>query len=316
MTFVITAPDTPFAAKPLACGLYPVAMPIGNLWDISVRALFVLQKSSLILCEDTRVTRRILQAYDIHTPVQSYHAHNEQDLVPQILARLQNNEAIALVSDAGTPLISDPGFPLVQACEANKIPIIPIVGASAVLAALTGSGLPAYPFSFLGFAPTRSAARKNWLKGWATVPSTLVWFEAPHRIAASLRDAAEVLGGNRKACLARELTKRFEEFLHGSLADLAGKVLENPPKGEMVILVEGYTAPTYHLVTENSEDTIGEILDTSTPLSGADITNRLQVLLETHSVKQAASMLASETGLPKRTLYTMAVAIKDYKDPS
>ncbi|WP_127143795.1 16S rRNA (cytidine(1402)-2'-O)-methyltransferase [Pelagibacterium montanilacus] len=226
------------AARP-APGLYVVATPIGNLRDITLRALDVLAGSDLILCEDTRHTVRLLDAYAISTPRTAVHEHNERARIEGLLARLDEGAALALVSDAGTPLLSDPGFPLVRAVRAAGHDVIPIPGPSALLSALVGAGLPTDAFAFFGFLPPRQGQRRNALTPLATRTETLVFYESPRRLAESLADMAEVLGGDREAVVALELTKRFERYRSGTLADLAARLAETPEKGEAVIVVSG-----------------------------------------------------------------------------
>lgn len=229
--------QAPFAAPPLAPALYLVATPIGNLADITIRALQTLAAADIVACEDTRVTRVLLERYGISRRTTAYHEHNAAQAGPQLLAALGEGKSVALVSDAGTPLVSDPGFRLVAAAHEQGIRIVPIPGASALLAGLSASGLPTDCFLFAGFLPVKDGARKARLRELAHVPGTLVFFESPRRLAASLAAMAEALG-NRQAAVAREITKAFEEFRKGSLAELAGHYREaGAPKGEVVICV-------------------------------------------------------------------------------
>src|SRR5438445_897685 len=224
---------------PLTPGLYLVATPIGNLRDITVRSLEVLAAVDLIACEDTRVTRKLLERYGIATPLTSYHEHNAAQARPKLLARLAEGAAIALVSDAGTPLVSDPGYKLVREAQAAGAHVTALPGASAVLAALTASGLPTDRFLFEGFLPAKEAARRAHIAELARIPATLVLFETGARVAASLADLAAGLGP-REAALCRELTKLHEEVRRGSLSELAHAYRELPePRGEIVIV----TAP-------------------------------------------------------------------------
>jgi 16S rRNA (cytidine1402-2'-O)-methyltransferase len=197
--------------------LYLVATPLGNLEDITLRALRILKEADLVACEDTRHTAKLLARYGITTPKESYHKFNEESRTRRFLELLREGKTIALVSDSGTPLISDPGYTLVAACRREGIPVTPIPGPSAAIAALVGSGLPTDTFLFAGFLPPRSSARRNRLEEVAPVPATLIFYEAPHRLLASLGDMVEVLG-DRKACMVRELTKIHEEFLAGTLS--------------------------------------------------------------------------------------------------
>jgi 16S rRNA (cytidine1402-2'-O)-methyltransferase len=223
--------------------LYLVATPIGNLEDISQRALRVLREADLIACEDTRHTSRLLTRYGIDTPRKSYHEFNEARRTAQFLQQLREGMQIALVSDSGTPLVSDPGYDIVFACRREGIRVVPVPGASAAVAALIGSGLPTDSFFFAGFLPARSSRRKRKLEELATVPATLIFYEAPHRILASLADMLALLGP-RQAAIARELTKVHEEFLHGSLPELLELLQAREKiKGECVVIVARGEAP-------------------------------------------------------------------------
>src|SRR5690242_14159872 len=199
--------------------LYLIATPIGNLEDITLRALRVLKEVSILACEDTRQTNKLLQHFQIDVPTISYHEHNERERTEQLLERLAAGESIGLVSDAGTPAISDPGFILVREAIAKGIPVVPIPGASALLSALVGSGLPTEEFLFIGFLPARSGQRRKRLTELATIRSTLVCYESPHRITETLAEAFEILGP-RRAVIARELTKLHEQFHRGTLEEL------------------------------------------------------------------------------------------------
>ena len=200
--------------------LYVIATPIGNLEDISFRAIRILKESDVIACEDTRHTRKLLDHYGVTTPMVSYHEHNEVERAVELLERLRSGQAVALVSDAGTPLISDPGYRVVNAVAAAGIPVVPVPGASALIAALSASGLPTDAFRFCGFLPHKSGQRRKAIEAVAGESATLVFYEAPHRIVEAVDDLRVVLG-NRPAVLARELTKVHEEFLRGRLDDLA-----------------------------------------------------------------------------------------------
>ncbi|MGE3142271.1 MAG: 16S rRNA (cytidine(1402)-2'-O)-methyltransferase, partial [Hyphomonadaceae bacterium] len=224
--------------SPLEPGLYVVATPIGNLRDITVRALDVLAGAARIYAEDTRVARKLLDAYAIATPLSAYHDHSAPALREAIVAAIGRGEALALVSDAGTPLISDPGFKLARAVIEAGARVFPVPGASALLAALVGAGLPTDRFFFAGFAPAKAGARRAWLEDLAAIPATLVFYETGPRLAESLADMAAAFGP-RPAVIARELTKMFEEFRRDDLASLAASYAAAPPKGEIVVLVEG-----------------------------------------------------------------------------
>ena len=217
--------------------LYLVATPIGNLADITHRAIDVLNKVSLIACEDTRHTRKLLQHYGIPTKTISYHEHNEQERARQVIELLREGKDVAVVSDAGTPAISDPGFRLVRAAIENALTVVPVPGPSAVVAALIAAGLPTDEFLFAGFLPARSNARRTKLAQLNSVPATLIFYEAPHRLAETLKDALETLG-EREAVVARELTKLHEELRRGRLSELAEHYSNEEPRGEIVLLID------------------------------------------------------------------------------
>ena len=223
--------------RELAPGLYVVATPIGNLEDVTARAREVLARVDRIYCEDARISRRLLTHLTLNQPMQAYHEHNAEALRPRILEQLASSGRLALISDAGTPLISDPGFKLVKAAIAQGSSVVPVPGASALLAALVTAGLPTDRFFFQGFLPAKSAARRDVLAELAAVPGTLVIYEAPHRLNETLLDAVDVLG-DRPAAVCRELTKRFEETVRGNLLELAGRFDErHPPRGEIVLVI-------------------------------------------------------------------------------
>jgi 16S rRNA (cytidine1402-2'-O)-methyltransferase len=276
--------------EPLAAGLHVVATPIGNLADISLRALATLAAADAVVAEDTRVTKSLLAHYGIATPLVAYHEHNAEVMRPHLLARLANGAALALVSDAGTPLISDPGYKLVAEALAQGLPVTPVPGASAVLTALVVAGLPTDRFFFEGFLPPKSAARRQRIAELAAVPGTLVFFESPRRVAETLTDLAAVLGP-RDAALARELTKVFETVRRGKLPDLAAAVSEAPPpKGEIVLLVGPPSAE-------------------APVIEAADLDLRISKALENLSVKEAATVVSAETGQPRRKVYARAVEL-------
>ncbi|HWX38613.1 MAG TPA: 16S rRNA (cytidine(1402)-2'-O)-methyltransferase [Candidatus Sulfotelmatobacter sp.] len=232
--------------------LYLVATPIGNLEDITVRALRVLKEADLVACEDTRQTQKLLQHYGIHKEMISYHAHNELTRAPELVIQLEEGAQVALVSDAGTPVVSDPGHRLVVLCLRHHIPVVPIPGPSAFVAALAASGLPTEEFLFVGFLPSRVGARRKKLDELKSEPRALVLYEAPHRLADTLSDAAEILG-SRHAVVAREITKIHEEFLRGSLGELRDAARQREPRGEITLLIgpaeegELQAAPTVSL---------------------------------------------------------------------
>jgi 16S rRNA (cytidine1402-2'-O)-methyltransferase len=216
--------------------LYLVATPIGNLEDITLRAIRILKEADLIACEDTRQTQKLLQHYDIHKELVSYHAHNELTRAPELLIELEQGAKAALVSDAGTPVISDPGHRLVTLCLRHHIPVIPVPGPSAFIAALAGSGLPTEEFLFVGFLPSRAGARRKALDALKAEPRTIVLYEAPHRLVETLADAADILGA-RPAVVAREITKIHEEFLRGNLTELSDAARKRAPRGEITLLI-------------------------------------------------------------------------------
>lgn len=219
-------------------GLWLVPTPIGNLGDITLRALDVLRNADLILAEDTRTTGKLLKHYAIDTPMRSYHMHNEHKSLPKIINELSLGGCMALVSDAGSPGISDPGFLLVRACVEANIAVNALPGATAVIPALTLSGLPSDRFVFEGFLPQKKG-RQTRLQALAEEQRTMVFYESPHRLVKTLTQLAEQLGEDRKASVSRELSKKFEETLRGSLATLREHFTQTPPKGEFVIVVEG-----------------------------------------------------------------------------
>ena len=219
--------------------LYLVPTPIGNLEDITLRALRILKEADLIACEDTRTSGVLLARYEINVPTISYHAHNERRRTPDLIARMQAGERVALVSDAGSPGISDPGFYLVRACMQHGVSVEALPGATAVIPALTVSALPAERFVFEGFLPAKKGRRTR-LEALRDEPRTMVFYESPHRAAAALRQFAELFGPDRPAAFAREITKKFEEIQRGTLGELAA-LLEKQPKvrGEIVLIVAG-----------------------------------------------------------------------------
>lgn len=217
--------------------LYLVATPIGNLSDITHRALQVLRDVDLIACEDTRHTHKLLSHYGITTKTISYHEHNEQQRAAQLIDQLKQGSSIAVVSDAGTPAVSDPGFRLVRAAIENEVAVVPVPGPSALISALVAAGLPTDEFFFAGFLPARSNARRARLAELQSVPGTLIFYEAPHRLAATLKDAYEMLG-ERDAVVARELTKVHEEIRRGRLSELTVHYEQEDPRGEIVVLID------------------------------------------------------------------------------
>ncbi|MDO9427173.1 MAG: 16S rRNA (cytidine(1402)-2'-O)-methyltransferase [Methylobacterium sp.] len=279
-------------AKPLDPGLHVVATPIGNLKDVSFRTLATLAAADTVLAEDTRVTRTLLMHYGITTPLVAYHEHSNAAVRERMIARMQAGEALALVSDAGTPLVSDPGFKLVQAAIEAGIRITPIPGPSAVMTAIVAAGLPTDRFFFEGFLPQKAGARRNRLEALAQVPGTLVLFESPHRLPEMLVDAAEVLGANRPAAVARELTKLYETIRRGTLGRLAETFTEEgAPRGEIVVIIG----------TGSDEPDAAE--------TDAGLDAALNAALARHSIKDAAALVADETGQPRRVVYARALAL-------
>ncbi len=274
----------------LPSALYVVATPIGNLGDITYRAVDVLAEVDLIACEDRRVTAKLLTAFGIQSPTLTYNDHNAARVRPGLIERLQKGESVALVSDAGTPLIADPGYKLIQDCIAHKIEVVAVPGANAAVAALTASGLPPDVFQFVGFLPNKATARRRRLGELATVDATLIFYESPRRLAACLRDLANILG-DRPAAVTRELTKLHEEVVRNSLSVLADRYATLPtPKGEVVIVV-------------------GPPADDARP-SDQDVDALLREALATHSLRDAAAAVSAATGLPRRDVYARAVALK------
>jgi 16S rRNA (cytidine1402-2'-O)-methyltransferase len=279
-------------AEPLAPGLHIVATPIGNLRDITIRALATLAAADAILAEDTRVTRTLLAHYGITTPLLAYHEHSNDAVRERMVARLRAGEALALVSDAGTPLVSDPGYKLVQAAIEAGIAITPVPGPSAVMTALVAAGLPTDRFFFEGFLPQKAGTRRNRLEALVQVPGTLVLFESPHRLPEMLADAAAVLGPDRPAAVTRELTKLYETVRRDTLGSLSERFAQDgPPKGEIVVIIGAATAPERTVEGDAALDAL------------------LRTALERHSIKDAASLVADETGQPRRLVYTRALAL-------
>jgi 16S rRNA (cytidine1402-2'-O)-methyltransferase len=277
------------SAPALASGLYIVATPIGNLRDVTLRALETLAAADVIACEDTRVTRKLIEHYAIATPLTAYHEHNAAVARPRILEKLAQGATVALVSDAGTPLISDPGYKLVLATHAAGHAVLALPGASAVLAALAVAGLPTDRFTFEGFLPPKSAARQSRIAALARVPSTLVLFESGPRLAASLADLASGLGA-REAAVCRELTKLHEEVRRGDLAALAAAHAEmDAPRGEIVIVI----GPPPE----------------AEPLGAEAVDDLLRRALARASVKDAVREVASVTGEARSDIYRRALAL-------
>lgn len=277
-------------AEPLAPGLHIVATPIGNLRDISFRALATLAAADVILAEDTRTSKVLLAHYGIATPLLPYHEHNAAQMRPKILERLRAGGKLALISDAGTPLVSDPGYKLVAELVAEGLPVTGIPGASAVLAALVLAGLPTDRFFFEGFLPPKAAARRGRLTELATIPGTLVFFESPRRLAEMLADAGAVLG-ERQGAVARELTKYYENVRRGPLSQLAAHYgEEEEARGEIVVII-GPPSP-----------------DAAAP-SGDTLDEALRIALAKLSLKEAVAQVAAASGQPRRVVYARALEL-------
>ncbi|MCI5045539.1 MAG: 16S rRNA (cytidine(1402)-2'-O)-methyltransferase [Aquisalinus sp.] len=272
-------------------GLYVTATPIGNLKDITFRAVDVLRQADVILCEDKRVTAKLCQAYEIKTPLSAYHDHNGEIVRPKILDRLRNDQAIAIVSDAGTPLISDPGYKLVKEARDQGFAIFTVPGPCAAIAGLSIAGAPTDQFMFAGFLPPKAHARRKTLMELSSVGGTLIFYETGPRLTEALADVEDALG-NRKVAIARELTKLHEELRNGTARELCTHYKEfGPPRGEIVLIV-------YPPEEESWSD--------------EQISQLLTGLLADHSVKDAASMAAEETGMARKTLYKLALDLKKH----
>ncbi len=279
--------DTSTQINPV--GLYIVSTPIGNLSDITLRALDILKLADLIICEDTRVSGKLLAHYGIKKPLLSYNDHNAGQRRPEIFAEIEKGKRVALISDAGTPLVSDPGYKLVREALEQGIYVTAIPGASSVITALCLSGLPSDSFFFGGFLPSKSEALKKYIANIASIPTTLVFFESARRLSESLPALLEGLS-DRNAAIMRELTKLYEEGRRGKLSELIEDIRENgEPKGEVVLVIAPPETET--IAIENIQE-------------------KLEFLLKSHSVKEAASILAEQTGLPRKEIYSMALKIK------
>jgi 16S rRNA (cytidine1402-2'-O)-methyltransferase len=276
--------------------LYVVATPIGNIEDISQRALETLQQVDFIAAEDTRHTRPLLKHYGINTPLRAFHQYNEHAKLEQLLQSLDAGQSIALVSDAGTPLISDPGFPLVRELIERGGRVVPVPGASALICALSVSGLPTDRFLFLGFPPRQRRQRLSWLQTLADEVSTLVFYESSHRVVDSVSAMSEIFGPNREGVIARELTKLHETILRGSLASLLEQLQQDSDqqKGEFVILIKGAAGET------------GERIE-------VDIEHMLITLLAELPLKQAVSLASKLSGVKKNMLYKQALKLSKTK---
>ncbi len=294
---------TPDKARDKGGCLYLVATPIGNLEDISLRALRVLKEADLIACEDTRQTLKLLTHYGIRKPLESYHEHNEMTRAPELVIELEQGAQIALVSDAGTPVLSDPGHHLISLCLRHGIRVVPIPGASALVAALAASGMSTEEFIFLGFLPARAGERRQALHGLEDEARTLVFYEAPHRLVETLEDALEILG-DRPAAVAREVTKIHEEFLRGRLEELLARLRKKPPRGEITLLIGPDEGKGAHA---------------EMPATGSQIplARRVEEISLERGVDQKAALkqAARERGLTKREAYKRWLMSRSEENP-
>ena len=274
--------------------LYLVGTPIGNLEDMTFRAVRILQAVDLIAAEDTRHTGKLLHHFQITTPQISYHEHNQKGRIPELIAKLSQGKALALVTDAGMPGISDPGYELVKACIESNIPVVPIPGVTAAITALSAAGLPTDRFVFEGFLPAKGQARKQRLEALTNESRSIILYEAPHRIGQTLSDLAAVLGESRQIVLARELTKLHEEFWRGSIQDAIAHYTTREPQGEFTLVLAGTQLETPQI-------------------NDAAIVAELQHLLSQGlSRSQASRQLAALTSLPRRHIYQLALEIADF----
>src|SRR5690242_18170781 len=277
--------------KPAGC-LYLVGTPIGNLEDVTLRALRILKEVDQIACEDTRHTQKLLAHYDIHKPLVSYHEHNEMKRAAELTAALEQGARIALVSDAGMPLVSDPGHRLVALCLQNQIPVVPIPGPSALLASLSGSGMPTEEFLFVGFLPARSGERRRALERLRIEERTIILYEAPHRVAECVTHALEILG-DRPACLAREVTKVHEEFLRGKLSEILASLEGRSVRGEITVIL-GPPSPAEVRVRGDASQSLAA---------------RVEELMHQAKLdrKEALKLAAKERGLTRRAAYSQLI---------
>lgn len=278
--------------SPVGC-LYLVGTPIGNLEDITLRAVRILKEADQIACEDTRHTQKLLTHYDIHKPLVSYHEHNELTRAPELVMAMEQGAKIALVSDAGMPLVSDPGHRLVTLCLRHKIPVVPIPGPSALLASLSASGMPTEEFLFVGFLPARSGERRRALERLRIEERTIILYEAPHRVEECVADVLEILG-DRPACLAREVTKVHEEFVRGKLSEIRSAIEERPPRGEITLILGPSDAAERHAQADSSQS----------------LAARVEELMHQAKLdrKEALKLAAKERGLTRRAAYNEIVA--------
>lgn len=288
----MTKPDpislTESTQSQFAPGLYIVATPIGNLRDITLRALDALRAADHILAEDTRQSRKLLDAYDIKGHLTAYHDHNVAKMLPKVIDWLKSGKVIVQISDAGTPLVSDPGYKLVREAINHKFDVFPVPGASAPMAALVAAGLPSDRFMFAGFLPSKTASRRSSLFELAPIKSTLIFFESPNRIVDSLSDMRTVLG-DRNAVIARELTKKYEELRRGTLSQLVDSCQQTPPKGEIVVLVAAPSKPELW--------------------SPEEVDAALKERLSKIGAKRASTEVAELSGWAKRNVYQRAILL-------
>lgn len=277
--------------KKLAPGVYLLATPIGTARDITLRALDILASADVLVAEDTRSLRKLMEIHGVplgDRPVLSYHDHNGTQMRPRLMGLLAEGKSLAYASEAGTPMVADPGFDLARAARDEGYDVISAPGPSAVVTALTLAGLPTDRFMFAGFLPNAKGARRKMLEEFSAIPATLAFYESPKRVAAMLKDAADVMGGARDAAVCRELTKKFEEVIRAPLQDLADICAERSLKGEIVVLIDRPRSPN---------------------VSEVDIEAELKLLLETMSVRDASDELAAKTGVKRRKIYQMALAL-------
>ena len=289
------------AASDRAAGcLYVVSTPIGNLEDITLRALRILKEADVIACEDTRQTMKLLGHFDIPKRLVSYHEHNEITRAPEIVIELEQGAKVALVSDAGTPAISDPGYRLVSLCLRHGIPVVPVPGPSALVTALAASGMPIEQFVFAGFLPARPSERRKSLRALAAEPRTLAFYEAPHRLLDTLEDALETLG-NRPAVVAREVTKLYEEFQRGHLEDLVAVARRRAPRGEITLLIG---PPDGHAVHP---------AEAASALNAMPLARHVEQIMKASGVdrKAALKQAARERGLTRREAYKQLLVTRD-----
>ncbi|BAY76449.1 uroporphyrin-III C/tetrapyrrole methyltransferase [Nostoc linckia NIES-25] len=271
--------------------LYVVGTPIGNLEDMTFRAVRILQTVDIIAAEDTRHTGKLLQHFEIKTPQVSYHEHNRTSRIPELLQYLANDKAIALVSDAGMPGISDPGYELIKACIEAGITVVPIPGASAAITALSAAGLPTDRFVFEGFLPAKSQQRREHLESLQIESRTLIFYESPHRLQDTLQDLAEILGSDRQIVLGRELTKLYEEFWRGTIGEAIAHYSQREPQGEYTLIVAGIPATQPQLTEEELKAELKQLISQGISRS------------------QASRQLAKLTSLPRRQIYQIALSL-------